>query len=174
LGHGGQARIAELLGGRQSLAVPGGRDADTDAAWLASLNLETLSDQATWAARTAPARVSARLSRARPEHAHWPRCVARAIGDIGWRSAVRAEYRYFWDTWNIRAHTAELGISRHVGDRWLLDGYFRYYSQRHALFYSDNFTERIGPTCRASPAQHVHGHGNRAEGFIHGRSRSRR
>src|SRR5882757_2207822 len=112
--------------------------------WLASLNLETLSDQGYLgspyrAARVFGAFIPERDPSTRTGHA----ALLRAIGDIGWRSAVRVEYRYFWDTWNIRAHTAELGISRHVGDRWLLDGYFRYYSQRHALFYSDNFTSEL-------------------------------
>jgi Protein of unknown function (DUF3570) len=64
----------------------------------------------------------------------------RAIGDLGSRDALRAEYRYFWDTWDIGAHTMELGYSRHVGNGWLVDGWTRYYTQSAALFYSDNAT----------------------------------
>src|SRR5262249_15690109 len=33
------------------------------------------------------------------------------------RSSVHAEYRYFWDTWNIRAHTLEAGYSRYFGQK---------------------------------------------------------
>jgi len=112
--------------------------------WLASLDLETVSDQGYLgspyrAVRVFGAFIPERDPSTRTSHA----ATLRAKGDIGWHSAVRAEYRYFWDTWDIRAHTAELGVTGHVGDRWLLDGYFRYYSQGHALFYSDNFTNEF-------------------------------
>jgi hypothetical protein len=56
------------------------------------------------------------------------------------RTALRAEYRYFWDTWNIKAHTLEAGYSRYVGNDWLADGFARFYKQGKALFYSDNAT----------------------------------
>ena len=62
----------------------------------------------------------------------------RIIGDLGSRNSARAEYRYFWDTWNIRASTAEVGYSRYLAPGWLADGFVRYYTQQHALFYSDN------------------------------------
>jgi hypothetical protein len=62
----------------------------------------------------------------------------RVIGDLGSRNAMHAEYRYFWDTWAIKAHTAEAGYSRYFGERWLTDAFVRLYSQQHALFYSDN------------------------------------
>jgi hypothetical protein len=64
--------------------------------------------------------------------------MLRAVGDLGSRDALRAEYRYFWDTWDIRASTVELGYSRYFGELWLGDAYLRYYTQGHALFYSDN------------------------------------
>jgi len=63
----------------------------------------------------------------------------RVIGDLGSHDAARIEYRYFWDTWDIRAHTVEMGYTRYFGgERWLADGYLRYDTQQHALFYSDN------------------------------------
>jgi hypothetical protein len=64
----------------------------------------------------------------------------RAIGDIGQRSSVRAEYRFFWDNWDIRAHTLEAGYRRYFGDQWLADAFVRYYKQGAALFYRDNAT----------------------------------
>ena len=51
---------------------------------------------------------------------------------------MHVEYRYFSDTWDIKAHTAEIGYSRYFGDSWLADTFIRYYTQKHALFYSDN------------------------------------
>jgi hypothetical protein len=62
----------------------------------------------------------------------------RLIGDLGHRDAVHGDYRYFYDTWAIKAHTAELGYSRYFGDSVLADASLRYYTQTHALFYSDN------------------------------------
>jgi hypothetical protein len=56
------------------------------------------------------------------------------------RSAGRFEYRYFWDTWEVRADTFEAGYSRYFGSHWLADWHLRRYSQGHALFYNDNFT----------------------------------
>ena len=42
------------------------------------------------------------------------------------RSATRASknvvtglYRYYWDTWGLTAHTAELGYGRYFGEAWL-------------------------------------------------------
>jgi hypothetical protein len=52
--------------------------------------------------------------------------------------AVHGEYRYFWDNWDIKAHTAEVGYSRYFGEQWLADFHLRLHSQNKALFYSDN------------------------------------
>jgi hypothetical protein len=109
--------------------------------WLAAANLEVVSDDGFLgspyrAARVFGATVPERNPRTRTSRA----VVLRAVGDIGSRAAVRAQYRYFWDTWDIRAHTLEVGHSRYFGERWLGDGYLRYYTQERALFYSDNAT----------------------------------
>jgi len=58
--------------------------------------------------------------------------------DAPLRSSVRAEYRYFWDTWGVRAHTLELGYNRYLAPGWLAETFVRYYRQEHAVFYSDN------------------------------------
>jgi len=112
--------------------------------WLMSLNLESVSDDGYL---QSPYRVARVFGAAVPERDPSTRtgraALLRVAGDIGSRGAVRVQYRYFWDTWGIGAHTAELGYSRHWGDRWLVDGYVRYYRQDHALFYSDNFTRQM-------------------------------
>ena len=41
---------------------------------------------------------------------------------------MHVEYRYFSDTWDIKAHTAEIGYSRYFGENWLADSFFRYYT----------------------------------------------
>ena len=108
---------------------------------LASANLEVVSDDGYLgnpyrAARVFGATVPERNPRTRTSRA----LKFRMVGDLGERNAARAEYRYFWDTWNIKAHTLEAGYSRYVGSDWLADGFARFYKQGKALFYSDNAT----------------------------------
>lgn len=111
--------------------------------WLMSLNYEGIADQGYL---QSPYRVARVLGAATPErdpNTRASRSVEwRVVGDVGshTRSAVRAQYRYFWDTWGIHAQTTEVGYSRYLGERWTADGYLRYYTQRHAVFYSNDFT----------------------------------
>jgi hypothetical protein len=57
---------------------------------------------------------------------------------LPYRAAVTGKYRYFSDTWGIRAHTAELGYT-HPWRRVIFDGMVRFYTQTQASFYSDIF-----------------------------------
>jgi hypothetical protein len=107
--------------------------------WIMSANLEALADDGFLGS---PYRVARVFGAAVPERDPRTRS-ARALklrlnGDLGARDALHLDYRYFWDTWAIKAHTAELGYSRYFGDQWLADTSLRYYTQGHALFYSDN------------------------------------
>jgi hypothetical protein len=114
--------------------------------WLASANFEAVSDDGFLgspyrAARVFGAAIPERDPRTRTSRA----ADFRIAGDLGELGSVHADYRYFWDTWDIRARTLELGYSRYFSDsglnnRWLVDTYLRYYTQTHALFYSDNAT----------------------------------
>jgi Protein of unknown function (DUF3570) len=107
--------------------------------WLASANLEVVSDDGYLGSPYRVARVFGAAVPERNPRTRTSRAVKlRAIGDVGSRSAVRAEYRYYWDTWDIKAHTLEAGYSRYLGDIWLADAFVRYYHQGKALFYSDN------------------------------------
>ena len=108
---------------------------------LASANLEVVSDDGFLGnpyrvARVFGTTVAERMPRTRTSRA----VKFRVIGDLGDRNAARAEYRYFWDTWDIKAHTLEAGYSRYVGSDWLADGFTRFYKQSSALFYSNNAT----------------------------------
>lgn len=107
--------------------------------WVASANLEGVSDSGYLgnpyrAARVFGAAVPENLPRTRSSRA----LNLRVIGDLGSRDSVRGSYRYFWDNWDVRAHTVEAGYSRYVGESFLLDGFVRYYKQDKASFYSDN------------------------------------
>jgi Protein of unknown function (DUF3570) len=106
---------------------------------LLSVNLEAISDSGFLgnpyrSARVFGATVPERYPRTRSSRA----LKVRTVVGLDSRDALRAEYRYFYDTWDVRAHTAELGYSRYVGADWLADGFVRVNLQKQALFYSDN------------------------------------
>lgn len=63
----------------------------------------------------------------------------RALKYLQSGKSLRAEYRRFWDTWDISADTLELGFNKYFGRRWLMELRYRYYTQDAASFYSDNF-----------------------------------
>jgi hypothetical protein len=109
---------------------------------LMSANFEAVSDDGFLGspyrvARVFGAYVPERLPRTRTGRA----LKLSAIGELTTRDSLRAEYRYYWDTWDLRASTLEFGYSRYFGTAWLGDAYFRYYTQTGALFYSDNAQE---------------------------------
>jgi hypothetical protein len=95
-------------------------------------------------ARILGAQVPERYPRTRTSH-------AVALGGIwspGRDDSVRGSYRYFTDTWDIGAHTFELGYSRYINPRWIADLRLRYYTQDAASFYSDNFDQEYNYMAR--------------------------
>lgn len=107
--------------------------------WLASANLEAVADSGYLGspyrvARVFGAAIPERVPRTRSSRA----IKLRVLGEVAPGTAVRAEYRYFWDNWAIKAHTLEFGGSRYFGPLWLADAFVRYHAQSSALFYSDN------------------------------------
>jgi hypothetical protein len=63
----------------------------------------------------------------------------RAKYYLPYRAAASVSYRYFTDTWGVRANTTEVGYTQPVSNLWILEGRVRYYDQSHASFYSDLF-----------------------------------
>lgn len=109
--------------------------------WVLSANAEALADDGFLGSPYRVARVFGAVVPERTPRTRSARAVKfRLIGDLGTRDAVHADYRYFWDTWDIKAHTAEVGYSRYFGEQWLADTSLRFYRQDKALFYSDNAT----------------------------------
>jgi Protein of unknown function (DUF3570) len=107
--------------------------------WLMSANVEALADSGFLGSPYRSAQVFGATVPENTPRTRSARAIKfRVIGDLGSRDSVHADYRYFRDTWDIKAHTAELGYSRYFGDPWLADAFVRYYTQTHALFYSDN------------------------------------
>ena len=108
--------------------------------WLVSLNTEAIADEGYLQSPYRVARVfGAAVPEVDPSTRTSRAATLRVTGSVGAQGAVHAQYRYFWDTWDIRAGTEEVGYSQYVAKRWLLDGFVRHYSQSHAIFYSDDF-----------------------------------
>lgn len=59
------------------------------------------------------------------------------------KGSAYLRYRYFWDTWDIRAQTVEAGYARRLDERWLVEPRLRHYRQSAASFYADNFTSQM-------------------------------
>lgn len=107
--------------------------------WLASINAEVVSDDGYLGSPYRVARVFGAAVPERNPRTRTSRALKfRSIAELGERRAVRGEYRYFWDTWGIKAHTLEGGYSRYFGSLWLADASVRFNSQSKAIFYSDN------------------------------------
>jgi hypothetical protein len=107
---------------------------------LASVNVESVADDGYLgnpyrAARVFGAAVPERVPSTRSSRA----VKLRVLGEAGERGALSADYRYFWDTWGIRAHTFGIGYARYFGATWLADASVRLHTQDKAVFYSDNF-----------------------------------
>jgi hypothetical protein len=58
---------------------------------------------------------------------------------LPWRAALQGQYRYYQDTWDIRAHTGRLEFTQPLWKEWVFTGSYRYYRQNAASFYSDLF-----------------------------------
>jgi hypothetical protein len=61
---------------------------------------------------------------------------------LPYRAVAFAEYRWFTDTWGIDANNVRVGYTHPIGERWVLEGGYRWYDQSSADFYSDLFPRR--------------------------------
>lgn len=72
--------------------------------------------------------------------------------------SARIDYRYYRDTWDIRANTLGLTLQRYFGDRWIGEARYRYYQQNAASFYSDNFGTEMTFMARDKELSSFHSH----------------
>jgi len=63
----------------------------------------------------------------------------RARYFLPYRAAIQGDYRFYTDTWDILAHTAEISYTHPLDDEWTFDVRYRFYTQDAAEFYSDLF-----------------------------------
>ncbi len=61
---------------------------------------------------------------------------------LPYRAVAHGEYRLYTDTWGIDAHTVRLGYTHPLGERWVVEGGYRWYDQSSADFYADLFPRR--------------------------------
>lgn len=79
------------------------------------------------------------------EHDHYPRTrTSNALAlklkrFLPYRAALSSEYRYFEDTWGVKASNLQIGYTHPLGESWVFDVHYRYYTQTAADFYSDLF-----------------------------------
>jgi hypothetical protein len=110
--------------------------------WLASVNVELSADDGFLGSPYRSARVFGAAVPERNPRTRTGRAVKlRTLHETGslWAgSSLRAEYRYYWDTWAIKAQTVEIGGAKRFGERWIVDAAVRSHSQDKALFFYDN------------------------------------
>jgi hypothetical protein len=63
----------------------------------------------------------------------------RGLYYLPYRASLKAEYRYYTDSWEIDAHTFELAYVHPLTPRWTVEGRYRYYRQTQAEFFKDMF-----------------------------------
>ncbi len=96
-------------------------------------------------ARFNGAAVPENYPRSRSSHA----LAFRTIKYFPSHASARFDYRFFRDTWEIAANTAELAYNTYIAVPLLMELRYRYYIQNNASFYSDNIKQSLLPTYRS-------------------------
>jgi hypothetical protein len=55
------------------------------------------------------------------------------------KASVIGSYRYYFDSWNVKSHTAELRFNKYILNDLVFGVDYRYYTQSGAYFYSDRY-----------------------------------
>jgi len=63
----------------------------------------------------------------------------RGMYYLPYRASIKAEYRYFNDSWDIQSHTYDIAYSHAFQESWIFEVSYRLYTQDQAEFYSDLF-----------------------------------
>ncbi len=53
-----------------------------------------------------------------------------------WGARLKAEYRYFWDSFDIKAHTTSVSLFKSLGQDWDVEPRLRWYEQSEASFFA--------------------------------------
>ena len=52
---------------------------------------------------------------------------------------LEADYRHYFDDWEVRSNALTVGLSHHFSPQWLLNGSYRRYGQTGAYFYQPQY-----------------------------------
>jgi len=63
--------------------------------------------------------------------------AVRANYFLPYRAALKFEYKYYADSWDIKAHTYKIAYTQPFRDHWFFDVSYRVYQQDQASFYFD-------------------------------------
>lgn len=74
-----------------------------------------------------------------PRTRHSSAAALRGKYFLPYRAAIKAEYRWFQDTWGIEANNIEVAYTHPYKEDWIFEFKYRYYTQTSADFYSDLF-----------------------------------
>lgn len=113
--------------------------------WIMAVNAETVIDEGFLnnpyrSVRYLSTDGTARLQRERyPTTRSSDAFAIRSMYYLPYRASVRAEFRYFSDSWDIQSNNLELRYIHPYGSRWIFEGKLRRYSQTQSSFYSDLF-----------------------------------
>jgi len=55
-------------------------------------------------------------------------------------AALHVDYRFYYDDWDVRSHTLDLGLHKVTESGWAFDTSIRYYTQTQADFYEPFYT----------------------------------
>ena len=65
----------------------------------------------------------------------------RANYYLPYRAALHTEYKYYTDTWGIKANSFKVGYVHPFNESWTFDVTYRYYQQDQADFYKDIYAQ---------------------------------
>jgi len=112
--------------------------------WIISLNFESIAEKGYLSNAYRSARVlGAYVPELSPSTRTSEAYSIRSLTYFDWRGSLRFDYRFYTDTWGLQSDTYEIGISKYLGEKNILELSYRMYSQNKANFYSDNFTAEM-------------------------------
>ena len=112
--------------------------------WITSFNYESISEKGYLNNPYRAARIfGAFAPEIYPETRTGEAFSIRSLTYFDWRGSLRFDYRYYTDTWGIQGDTFEVGVSKYIGEKDILEVSIRLYAQNKANFYSDNFTANM-------------------------------
>lgn len=66
--------------------------------------------------------------------------ISRINQHLPFRSSIQIDYRYYFDSWDINAHTVDTKLFHYLTDNLILRLRYRYYNQNSAFFYKEDYT----------------------------------